>query len=418
MATEIRVVLAGIGGYGRGFLKELAERGEELGVRLAGVVDPAVEACSGLSLVKSSGVAVYADLADFFRVDRADLAVLATPIACHADHTLLALAHGANVLCEKPLCASLDDAARMADAARAHPNLFVEIGYNRSFSPAVRAMKADILAGVYGAPKTFKVLISWPRTYHGYYRRNAWAGKLRDARGAWILDSPLNNAAAHFMHNMLYVRGPRVDAAVRARRVNAELYRANPIESFDTCAVRCRADDGGDLFFYATHADENDFGPLFHYAFEHGSITGDGTAAFVGTARGRRIEYPADPQLDGHINKLRHCLARCRGEAGPLCGVEAAAETTRVVHAAHRAMPHIVDFPDERKRAAPREHGDHQWIVPGLLGDLRRAYDRACLPAELGDVAYARAGAEVDCAELHSFDPPAPAPEPALALAP
>lgn len=48
-----------------------------------------------------------------------------------------------------------------------------------------------------------------------YNGRNAWAGARDDGAGTWILDSPINNATAHYLHNVLYVMGPAVDRSIR-----------------------------------------------------------------------------------------------------------------------------------------------------------------------------------------------------------
>ena len=50
----------------------------------------------------------------------------------------------------------------------------------------------------------------WPRDER-YYSRNGWAGVKRTNDGTWILDSPTNNACAHFLHNMFYVLGDRIE---------------------------------------------------------------------------------------------------------------------------------------------------------------------------------------------------------------
>ena len=49
-------------------------------------------------------------------------------------------------------------------------------------------------------------MVSFPRPL-SYFKRNDWAGHLRTPAGEDVLDSPLNNATAHYLHNMLYVLG-------------------------------------------------------------------------------------------------------------------------------------------------------------------------------------------------------------------
>ena len=129
----------------------------------------------------------------------------------------------------------------------------VAIGYQWSFSPAIQRLKGDIAAGVFGAPKRLKTIVLWPRD-ETYYSRNRWAGKQRDEAGNPIFDSPVSNACAHYLHNMLYVLGDAVDRSAIPSRVSAELYRAHPIENYDTAALRCWTDRGVEILFIVSHA--------------------------------------------------------------------------------------------------------------------------------------------------------------------
>lgn len=399
MNRDVRVVLAGINGYGRLYLDLLLDDGARHGATLAGVVDPAADRSKHRDVLRARGIPAYPSLQAFYADQRADLAVLATPIPLHRENTVTALAHGSHVLCEKPLCATLAEADAMRAAERAYPDQFVAVGYNMSFSPTIAALKDDIRAGVYGAPVALKCLVSWPR-YTNYYDRNDWAGQLQTPRGEWVLDSPLHNATAHFLHNMLYVCGNRTDTAARVRSVEAELYRVNPITGFDTCAVRCRMEDGWTIHFYTTHADEASVGPLSSYVFENGVIYGEPGAGFVGHVGGHRRSYPVDPDLDGLTNKLWRCVARCRGEDTAVCGIAAARETTRVVNAAHVSMSDIVDFPASMTVRKTLDSGLVQRAVPGLLHGLAQCYADARLPSEHGALRYARPGVAVDLADL------------------
>ena len=113
-----------------------------------------------------------------------------------------------------------------------------------------------------------------------------------------MLDSPANNAMAHFLHNALFLLGPAMDRSARPAEVQGELYRALPIESADTVACRVRTEAGADVLFLASHATELAIDPRFRlecddavitYGEQQGSSRGPG-AATDGTAipTGRR----------------------------------------------------------------------------------------------------------------------------------
>ena len=161
-------------------------------------------------------------------------------------------AHGSHVLCEKPLCVTPDQAREMM-RARDAAGRQVSIGYQWSFSPVIQRLKRDILAGVLGEPRRLSTMVLWPRD-ETYYRRNRWAGRLYTGQGHPVFDSPVNNACAHYLHNMLYVLGDRVDASAAPARVTAELYRANGIETYDTAALRCWTSGGVEIVFVVSHA--------------------------------------------------------------------------------------------------------------------------------------------------------------------
>ncbi len=44
-------------------------------------------------------------------------------------------------------------------------------------------------------------------------------------QGRLVLDSPVNNACSHYLHNMFYVLGDRLDRSDQPKWVTAELYR-------------------------------------------------------------------------------------------------------------------------------------------------------------------------------------------------
>ena len=52
---------------------------------------------------------MFADMESFYKTNKADLAVISTPIFLHTQHILTALGSGSNVLCEKPLCSDEKD---------------------------------------------------------------------------------------------------------------------------------------------------------------------------------------------------------------------------------------------------------------------------------------------------------------------
>lgn len=227
MSDPISIALVGIGGYGNNFVNVMLDAPAERKFRFAGTIDPSPATCRRLDELKARRIPHFPTLEAFYAADRADLVVISTPLHLHAAHTCYALENGSHVLCEKPLCVTVEQARQMRDT-RDRTGKIVAIGYQWSFCESIQRLKADVMSGALGKAKRLKCMVLWPRD-EAYYGRNRWAGAKHDAQGNLVLDSPVNNACAHYLHNMLYVLGPQVDRSAAPARLTAELYRAHPI---------------------------------------------------------------------------------------------------------------------------------------------------------------------------------------------
>ncbi|MGZ4886688.1 MAG: Gfo/Idh/MocA family protein [Candidatus Aminicenantales bacterium] len=398
--APVSLVLAGIGGMGAVYVRELLDHREAGSFRIAGAVDPEPERCPWLEELHSMGVPVFAALDRFYRNRTAELAVVSSPIQYHAGQTCLALAKGSHVLCEKPVTGTIGEARRMLEAER-EAGRWVSVGYQWAFSAAVQELKKDIMGGRFGAAKRLKCLYLWPRD-EKYYRRNGWAGRKRDAQGGWILDSPAQNAMAHDLHNMFYVLGRERHTSAAPAEVEAELYRANPVENFDTAAMRARTEEGVEILLYATHAPRREKGPVFSYEFEKATVhcssrTSGIWAEFAG---GVRKDYGV-PDADGMV-KLWDAIRNVRTGERPVCGLEAASSQTLCVNGMQDSMPEIRDFPETARRLAGEEGFRRIW-VEGLDEAFEACYAANVLPSELGGIPWSARGRLVKLGTQYQF---------------
>lgn len=376
------ILLIGAGGYGEVYLRALFQELDAGRMHIPGMVSPyGVPDETLASKIKALSIPVYASLAAFRAAHTADLAIIASPIHFHAPQTIESLSAGMNVLCEKPACAQVPDVRRMQQAEQA-AGKFVAIGYDWSFSDTIHAVKRDLMSGRLGRPLRFKTLALSPRT-RAYYRRNDWAGRIKTDAGRWVLDSPLNNASAHYLHNMFYLLGPTLEASAQPQAVTAELYRANAIESYDTGALRAQTDIGTEILFWASHAIPKFKGVTFCLECEDGSLTyasnGNGISAHFKDGRVKSYGNPGERQ-NPRMPKLDNCLMALSTQTGIRCGLEAALAQTRCIHAAQIASE-IVPFPESMRRILP---GDEETVyIPGLLETLQQCYQTGMLPAEM-----------------------------------
>ena len=380
---EVSILLVGIGGYGGNYIKALfddARAGPYKPFKVAGAVDVDGPA---RGVAASYGVPFYETIDAFYAENGADLAIISTPIYLHCEQTLACLARGSNVLCEKPLCASIDD-ARKIERAEAAAGKFVRVGYQLSFSRAVLALKADIAGGLFGKPLMFKTIVHYPRD-EAYYARNGWAGRRRMPDGRLTLDSPLHNAVSHHINNMLFLLGDAPDRAAEPASVQAELYRGNPdADNFDTAALRCATRGGADMLFYTSHAlaREGNYGPVCQFRFERATVVHSDerehetfTALFDDGASKRYA-----PRAPDQMQKLWDCIAASRGGPTPPSSAAAAAAEVLCVNGAQLSHP-ITTIPGEYVRRIG-EPGRRHTQVDGLENLLERCYDAMLLPSE------------------------------------
>jgi predicted dehydrogenase len=393
----MRVALVGIGGYAQLYARVLLHEADAHQVEFVAAVDPLPDQVPVYPELQLAGVPVYPHLDDFYTQNSADLVIISTPIPFHKPMTLQALEHGDAVLCEKPLAGSWEDGLVMFEAQRKH-RLPVAIGYQWSFDPAVQALKADIQAGVFGKPLRLKTLVLWSRRL-SYYQRSSWAGRQRMPDGAWVLDSPVNNATAHYLHNMLYVLGKEKETSAWPDRLEAELYRANEIENYDAAAMRIWTDDNVEILFYTAHPVVGDTGPWAVYEFENAAISyrAGEVPSFVAEFKdGTRKDYQGP--LTGHMEKLWEVVDALRSGAPPVCGIEAALPHLLCVYGVQQSC--AIRSLDEPYRQQTVYEQDRLVWVDGLAEVFQTAFERGQLPHETGLVSWTQPGSVIDlCSE-------------------
>jgi predicted dehydrogenase len=274
----------GLGGYAATAVKALLNEQDRTDLpsaaRLVAAYDPDLPAHTAcVDELRNRGVSIHDDLAALLADPRCHAVWLPVPIGLHKPFTEQALAAGKAVLCEKPAAGCIDDVLAMIEA-RDRFRLPVAIGFQSIYQPQIQQAKQRLLEGAIGEIGRATVIACWPRTER-YYHRNTWAGRLKH-NGRWVLDSPANNAMSHFINQALFLMGREMGESACPVGVEAELYRANPIENYDTCAMRLTLDSGGELLIYLTHACREVYG---------GIIEIDGCNGRMRCERGRPIEF-------------------------------------------------------------------------------------------------------------------------------
>jgi len=295
--------------------------------------------------------------------------------------TSAALRAGYHVLVEKPAAGSVEQVNEMI-AARDATGLQCAVGFQQIYSPVIQSLKRRVATGRLGRVRRIRMMALWPRT-PAYYARNGWAGRLY-CDGQPVFDSPFNNALAHQIMNMLYLATPQPGRAAYATHVEAELYRAYDIESFDTGCMRAVTEDGVELFFAATHACQATVDPKMELEAEnamvHWQLNGD---AHIAYADGQ-TEVIA--RAEDRIPMFKNVIDAVDGNApGPLCTLEIAraqVACTRSIHAA-TSIRSVPDYLVSEVEGGQR-------VIHGVENAIRQAFDHGSLFSELG-VPFARA---------------------------
>ncbi|NSW90006.1 MAG: Gfo/Idh/MocA family oxidoreductase [Firmicutes bacterium] len=392
MRKKVSIVLVGAGGYGNIYINELLNHMDKDSFSIVGVVDPNPQGCKFLKKLEELRIPFFQTIEEFYMGNNAELAVISSPIQYHSYQSCYAMMHGSNVLCEKPVSATVQDALKMTEV-RNKTGKFLAIGYQLSFNDAVLELKRDIMEGKLGRPLRLKTVVLWPRDKKYYSRK--WAGKKKDEYGNWVLDSVAANATAHYLNNMLFVLGEKEDGSIYPSEVKAELYRANDIENFDTVAAHIIAQDGVDIMFYASHAVNGNIGPVFCYEFEKAVVTykhGTENSNLIAQFKDGTIKNYGNP-FDKEVKKLWICIDAAGGlDVNITSKVETAIPHIICVNGMQESVPEIINFP----KSLIKVEGEPELVwVDGLKEILLECYEDWALPSEK-EIWWAKAGEKVN----------------------
>lgn len=382
----IQIALVGVSGYGRCLLTAIRAVEAQRRCRLAAVciVNRAQESALWEEL-STKGVKCYESTSAMWSemAGTIDLTVLPTPPQTHRHYTLEALAAGSHVLCEKPTSTNVADAEEMAAAAdKASNSRRLFIGFQDIYLKGTRELKREFLSGAHGAIRSISFLGLWPRQEQGYYGRNSWAGKLT-LGGELINDNPVSNAFAHFLNLGLFFQGADEESSARPVDIEAELFRANAIETFDTAALRIRTDRGIPFHFLCSHAIEENNLPTLRITTTTKVLDWKYEEGLHLQSEGNRFLCRLPKREEARIEMLEMIVASLHGEPSNIC-TPANALIPLSVSERLRSMevrpfnPSLI-----RRHELP---GDSLLTVEGLAATLHGCFEKGCLPSELREL--------------------------------
>ena len=168
-------------------------------------------------------VPAYSNMDKMLQKEKIDVVVVLTPSGLHAEHVINLSYYQKDIMVEKPMALTVDDADAMNDACdRNNCRLFV-VKQNRFNLPVTKLNEAR-LANRFGKMVLGTVRVRWAR-HQTYYDKDAW-------RGTWAMDGGvLANQASHHIDMLQWIMGSV--KSVFARSVTA----LSNIEAEDTAVV-------------------------------------------------------------------------------------------------------------------------------------------------------------------------------------
>lgn len=249
-------------------------------------------------------------------VDAVDICL---PHHLHAPAILDSAAAGKHILCEKPMCTSLEEADRIVAEVKKAGVIYMS-AHNQLFTPAVREIKRMVDAGAIGRVRWIRSQDSFLANPAGF--RGAWRANLKQQGGGELIDT-----GYHPTYRLLYLAGADVAA------IHGTMGRyLQPIEGEDTASVQVRFRNGviGEILTswamnrpYGTHH--------LHVVGELGEIFGTDNQLYH---LPHGFTTPAEktlPQVETFHEQMK-CFADCilKGEKPPH-GPEEGREVLRII---------------------------------------------------------------------------------------
>lgn len=233
----LRFALVGCGRIAKRH-SELLGHSQIDGASLAAVCDIKLDRAQAIG--ERFDVPYYADMDEMMTAEQIDVVVVLTESGMHAQNVINLAKYGKDILVEKPMAMTLDDAdAMIAECDKFDCRLFV-IKQNRFNVPVVKLREA-MDEGRFGKLVLGTVRVRWCRP-QAYYDQDAW-------RGTWAQDGGvLTNQASHHVDLLEWMMGDVESVFAKSTTALVD------IEAEDTAVVTIKFKNGALGIIEATTA--------------------------------------------------------------------------------------------------------------------------------------------------------------------
>jgi predicted dehydrogenase len=326
VASELRVGIIGCGGISRAHARGwLTVAGQARVTALADIdqanLDLLTERLGG-------GVAQYRDYRELLAGAGVDVVDICLPHHLHKEAIVAAAEAGKHILCEKPLCLNLEEAAA-CNAAIERAGITFMAAHNTLFMPSLQAARKRLDAGALG------------QVYMLYCADNfvsgggappplTWRSKIATKGGGELIDT-----GYHPTYRLLYL----ADAPPAAVTAMSGRYRIHHWEGEDTAQVMVRFADGVIGTILSSWAMDLPLGRYWWYANgERGQMYGTDDTLFV---KEHGFDEPAAkryPPVDTYVAEIQHFTQCLHSGRRPIHTNVEATEALRLILAAYRSI--------------------------------------------------------------------------------
>lgn len=337
---KLRVALIGCGRISVSYLDAFKKLQDE--VEVVAAVDIRKQRAEEFA-AHFPGALAFERLEDLYPL-RIDVLHVALPHDLHAAVTIAALKHGINVLTEKPMALTLQDAEKMIESAKEN-NRKLGCIFQTRYNESVMTLKKMVEEGDFGTLVSARSYLAWNRN-KAYYADSDWKGTWDKEGGGVLIDQ-----AIHSADRVRYLAGSDVDY------VEGSIHnRAHPYLSVEDTVEACVHFKNGILYnLYAYDYNGTDSPITIDFVGTKGSfglIQDLGHSEIGGVRKEYREVEPGEavgPSYWGttHVMQLRDFYASVRENLPVRISGEEGLKTLELVKGIYRSgLTHQrVDFP-------------------------------------------------------------------------
>ena len=152
----------------------------------------------------------YEDYKQMIAQEKPELVSIATESGIHAEIALYCIEQGINLIIEKPMAMSIEDADKIIKLSE-EKGVKVSACHQNRFNVAIQKLRKAVEAGRFGKLSHGSIHVRWNRD-HGYYDQASW-------RGTWAQDGgALMNQCIHGIDLLRWMMGDEIEEIYGATR--------------------------------------------------------------------------------------------------------------------------------------------------------------------------------------------------------